>query len=115
MKSCMASYFCPGPPLPPDPVIVINSSSSQLNIQWGIPYSHSGYPVVSYSIQIVNMSSGDVLESVLNYNDTSYEYTFEDKLNVQYCQIITVNITAVSAAGPSTPGSVSRGIPIGES
>ena len=94
---------------------MITVSSSQLDIQWGIPYSHSGYPVVSFNIQIVNTSSGDVLESVLNYNDTSYEYTFEDKLNVQYCQIITVNVTAVSAAGSSTPGSVSRDIPIGES
>ena len=61
--------------------------------------------MVSYYIQILNMSSGDTLESVLNYNDTSYEYTFDS--NVQYCQITTVNVTAVSAVGSSTPGSVS--------
>ena len=59
------------------------------------------------------MSSGSILDSVLNYNGTSYEYTFED--DVQYCQIIAVNVTAVSALGPSVPGSVSRGFPIGES
>ena len=61
----------------------------------------------------MNTSSGDTLESVLNYTDTSYEYTFDD--NVQYCQIITVNVTAVSAVGSSESGSVSKGIPIGES
>ena len=58
------------------------------------------------------MSFGEVLVSVLNYNETSYVYTFEDE--VQYCQILIINITAVSALGPSVPGLVSRGFPIGE-
>ena len=89
------------------------SSSSQLNIQWQIPYSHKNFGVESYHIQIVNTSSVSVLDSVLNYNGTSYKYTFED--DVQYCQIVTVNVTAVSALGLSVPGSVSRGFPIGES
>ena len=102
-----------GPPLPPDPVLVINSSS-QLDIQWEVPYSHNDYPVESYNIQIVNTSSGNVLEGPveLQPNETSYVYTFEDE--VQYCQILTVNVTAVSALGSSVPGSVSRGFPIGE-
>ena len=89
------------------------SSSSQLNIQWKIPYSHENFGVQSYDIQIVNMSSGDVLDSILGYNETTYVYTFE--INVEYCQILTVNVTALSALGPSVPGSVSRGFPIGES
>ena len=58
------------------------------------------------------MSSGSVLDSMLNYNGTSFEYIFED--DVQYCQIITINVTAVSSLGLSVPGSVSRGFPIGE-
>ena len=72
------------------------------------------YPVESYIIKIVNMSSGDVLvdDRVLEYNETSYQYTFEE--DVQYCQILTVNVTAISALGLSEPGSVSRGFPIGE-
>ena len=100
-----------GPPQPPNPVLVINSSK-QLDIQWEIPYSHIDYPVESYDIQIVNMSSGKMLDSVLNYNETSYEYTFDE--NVQYCQILSVNVTAISTLGLSIPGSVSRGFPIGE-
>ena len=89
------------------------NSSSQLNVVWQIPYSPENFGVQSYNIQIVNMSSGNVLDSVLNYNDLSYVYTFEN--DVQYCQILTINVTAVSALGPSVPGSVSRGFPIGES
>ena len=49
---------------------------------------------------------------MLNYTKTSYEYTFDDK--VQYCQILTVNVTAVNALGQSAPGSVSTGFPIGK-
>ena len=101
-----------GPPLPPEPILVINGFS-QLDIQWEIPYSHVDYPVESYSIQIVNMSSGEILESQEEYNGTIYVYTFDD--DVQYCQILSVNVTAVSALGSSEPGSASRGFPIGES
>ena len=53
-----------------------------------------------------------MIDSVLNFNGTSYVYSFED--DVKYCQILTVNVTAVSALGPSVPGSVSRGFPIGK-
>ena len=85
-----------------------------MDIQWEVPYSHNNYGVESYDIQIVNTSSGNVLEgpAELQYNETSYVYTFEDE--VQYCQILTVNVTAVSALGSSVPGSVSKGFPIGK-
>ena len=88
------------------------NSLFQLDIHWEIPYSNEEYPVESYNIQIVNTSSEDVLDSVLEYNETNYQYSFEDE--VRYCQIIIVNITAVGALGPSVPGSVSRGFPIGK-
>lgn len=103
-----------GPPLPPDPVLIINSSS-QLDIQWEIPYAHENYSVERYNIQITNTSSGDsdVLKSVeLQFNETSYTHIFQNK--VKYCQILTVNVTAISVVGSSVPGSVSRGFPIGE-
>ena len=61
----------------------------------------------------MNTSSGNVLEgpAELQYNETSYVYTFEDE--VQYCQILTVNVTAVNALGSSVPGLTTRGFPIG--
>ena len=98
--------------MPPKPALVIDSSS-QLDIKWGPPYSHVDYPVESYNIQIVNVSSGGILEMAeLQSNETSYVYFFDD--DVRYCQNLTVNVTAVSALGSSVPGLVSRGFPIGE-
>ena len=80
------------------------NSPSQPNIHWQVPYSNEIYPVVSYYIQIVNMSSGDVLVFV---------HIFDDE--VKYCQILTVNVTAIkiNALGSSGPGSASLGVPIG--
>ena len=88
------------------------NSLSQLGIQWEVPYSHDSYPVERYNIQIVNASSGNAVLQDLPYNETSYNYTFEDE--VRYCQILTVNVTAINALLPSAPGSISRGFPIGE-
>ena len=55
------TYICAsGPPLPPDPVLMVNTvTSSRLYIEWEVPYSHDGYPVESYDIQIVKVSSSD--------------------------------------------------------
>ena len=99
-----------GPPLPPEPVLTFNKSS-KLIIQWNTPYSHPKYPVESYNIQIMNKSSGDVLENLLDFVETSYVHTFEDVM--QFCQIITVNVTAISDVGQSIPASVTAGFPIG--
>ena len=59
----------------------------------------------------MNKCSGDVLENLLEYVETSYVHTFEESM--QYCQIITVNVTAISDVGQSIPASVTAGFPIG--
>lgn len=89
------------------------NSSSQLDIYWEVPYSNEQYPVESYNILIVNTSSteSDVLNDVQMYNETSFAHAFDG--DVEYCQILTVNVTAVSALASSVPGSAAMGFPIG--
>jgi hypothetical protein len=53
-----------------------------------------------------------MLNDVQMYNETSFVHFFDG--DVEYCQILTVNVTAVSGLGSSVPGSVSRGFPIGK-
>ena len=91
------------------------NSSSQLDIYWEVPYSNERYPVESYNILLVNMSSteSDVLNNTQMYNTTSFVHIFDG--DVGYCQILTVNVTAVSALGSSLPGSAAMGFPIGNS
>ena len=108
------TYVCvSGPHLPPDPVLTVNTvTSSQLYIWWEVPYSHNGYPIENYDIQILEKSSSDtnIFENVPEYNETSYVYIFED--DMQYCQIFIIIISAVNSLGSSTPGSASRGFPL---
>jgi hypothetical protein len=54
----------------------------------------------------------DVLDDVQMHNETSFVHFFDG--DVEYCQILTINVTAVSALGSSLPGSVSIGFPIGK-
>ena len=108
--------MCVGPPLPPGPMMTINLPF-ELEIQWGIPYSHGNFPVESYNIEIVSTTSSNIqsmLAEVREYNDTSYNYTFDSKATLLECHNITASITAVSASGESEPGTVSRNYPIGK-
>ena len=63
----------------------------------------------------MNTSSteSDVLNDVQMYNETSFVHVFDG--DVEYCQILTVNVTAMSALGSSVPGSAAMGFPIGNS
>ena len=88
------------------------SSTSQLCVQWEIPYSHKDYSVDGYQVQIVNTSNGALIEMAeLQSNETSFALLLDEA--VQYCQFLTVNVTALSSLGRSSPGSVSIGFPIG--
>ena len=56
----------------------------------------------------------DVLVDVTNYTNTSYVFTFDSKVSVLDCHSLTVNVTAVSSIGESTPGTVEANYPIGK-
>ena len=105
-----------GPPLPPDPILT-TLLPTDLEVQWGIPYSHENYPVESYNIEIVSTTSSNiqsVLAEVREYNDTSYNYTFDSKATLLECHNVTASITAVSASGESEPGMAFITYPIGK-
>ena len=102
-----------GPPLPPDPVLVIRCAS-QLEIRWEIPYSPENYTVESYNIEVVNETSGNVILNVMHQNETSHGIILEGVEQVMSCHLLTVSVTAVSTVGESEPGLVTGGFPIGE-
>lgn len=102
-----------GTPLPPDPVLV-TLCASQLEIQWEIPYSPDNFTVNSYSIEVVNQTSGDVLVRVKHQNETSHGIILERVEQVMSCHLLTVSVIAVSIVGESEPGLIAGGFPIGE-
>jgi hypothetical protein len=110
---CYYHYPAVGPPLPPDPVLV-TLCASRLEIRWEIPYSPDNYTVESYNIEVVNETSGDVLVSVMQQNETSHGIALEEVEQLMSCHLLKVSVTAVSFVGESEPGSVTGGFPIGE-
>ena len=102
-----------GPPLPPDPVLVI-LCASQLEIQWEVPYSPDNFIIESYNIEVVNETTGDVQLDVIQLNQTRHRLALDGVDQVMSCDVLTVSVTAVSAVGESEPGMVSGGFPIGK-
>ena len=85
-----------------------------LEVRWDEPYSHPDYPVQGYAIQILNMTSGKILEYSLGQNETSYRLTTDDHSHLMhYCHRLIVRVAAESELGQSVPGNVSGGFPIG--
>lgn len=87
---------------------------SQLLIQWEIPYSNENFPVENYTIQAVNASSGASLINITQQSNTSHLLTLDKRDQVSSCDLLIFNVSAVSTAGASLPGSVSGGFPIGK-
>ena len=59
-------------------------------------------------------TSRNVLVNITNYTNTSDVFTFDSEVSVLDCHSLTVNVTAVSSIGESTPGTVEANYPIGK-
>jgi hypothetical protein len=99
-----------GPPLSPIPNLKV-FSSSQLELEWDIPYSNEDYPIQHFDIHVLNTSSGH--EFVDRIIQNRYVYNTEGGNPATQCDLLMFSVTAVSELGQSVPGIVSGGFPIG--
>ena len=58
-----------GPPLPPDPHLYMFSATT-IQLSWLPPFSWAEYPIVTYSVQVYNEATGEVMNSTLNATST---------------------------------------------
>ena len=72
------------------------------------------FTVDSYTVQILNASSREVIEKVTELSNTSHLLVLDDGDQAFSCHLLTVSVLAISDAGESTPGMVSGGFPIGK-
>ena len=85
-------------------------NSSQLEVQWDVPYSNENYPIQHYNIRILNTSSGqEIFDSVV---ENRYVYNIENGNAEMRCDLLIFSVTAVNELGQSVPGNVSGGFPI---
>ena len=103
-----------GPPLPPDLQLKFHFPYN-LEIHWAVPFSHDN--IQGYNIEIISESSrgSALIDMLMFYNETSYNFSFGNRENVLNCHILTINVTVTSAKlGESTPGIVSSEFPTGK-
>lgn len=97
--------------MPPNPILKV-IDSSQLELQWNIPYSYESDPIQHYDIQILNTSSGHKFDDSVTQN--RYVYTNKNGNAATQCDLLMFNVVAVSALGRSILGNVSGGFPVGK-
>ncbi len=88
-------------PLPPNPVFLGLRSSSSV-VEWEVPFTWEDFPILNYTVEVVNQTSSMVLaRSVLPQDVLSYNFThFESSV----CTNISFSVTASSSIGTSSPG-----------
>ena len=114
------SCTCIGPPSPPDPQLhILNTPTLQLS--WLPPFTWVDYPIVNYTIQIHNRTTGNVMNWTINSTDTSmtvvspvtFNYSKPQGEVLQRCEELNFTVFAASNIGQSEPGQVNGGFPIG--
>ena len=103
-----------GPPLPPEPQLKFHFPYN-LEVHWAVPFSHDN--IQGYNIEIISKSSrgSALIDKLMLYNETSYNFSFDNRENVLNCHILTINVTTSSAKlGESTPGIASSEFPTGK-
>ena len=84
-----------------------------LIVSWNEPFTHTGFPVTYYTLQIINVSdfSGHNSHDLVNIGIRLY-YTDSIDTLPTICYELEYNVTAFNEIGSSMVGSVTGGFPI---
>ncbi len=99
-----------GPPSETHPMISYNQSGLSLTISWGEPFTHPGFNITEYSLQIVNRSSNAAMTRTV---PVGLDRVYVDTVDAppSQCNELDYIVTAFNSIGNST-ASVSGGFPI---
>ena len=107
---------CTGVPLPPEITYSIVDHFT-LNVQWEVPYTFEGFPVIEYIVSVNNTidssSQSELLFSGELSNETlSFNLTHNDSTT---CTNLTFVVVARNSVGLSEPGIVYGAFPASKS
>ncbi len=96
----------------PNPVFsVLNVSTVQ--VEWAAPFTLVEFPIMNYTVQVINQTSDDLLNSaVLDADMLSYNITHTAPPS---CTNLTFLVVAYSEVGPSVPGTAQGAFPFSKS
>jgi len=91
-------------------------NATTLQLSWLPPFTWLGFPIVNYSIQVLNKTTWEVIRNwTINATSTSMSpVTFNyGTLPVQRCEELVFTVRAANSIGQSEPGQTHGGFPIG--
>ena len=102
-------------PSQPDPVVTTLNKTA-LQVSWSESNSQDGFPVLSYTLNIQNLTSSSLIDMVIfsDTNASSFQYVFTVDSVLSECHTISVEVTANNSVGGSSPGVATGGFPIGQ-
>lgn len=102
-------YLLIGPPLPPNfntSVVHLVNNSFLHTINWGAPFTWTDFPVTEYTINITNISNGELVSTTIpvNLNETSisvsyFNYSFVS--DGSSCYDLDIALSATNSIGES--------------
>ena len=107
-------YLIDPPNLPNPTLTTLNETA--LQVSWTEPFSWEGFPVLNYTLNIRNMTSSSLIDTIVT-SDTgvnSFEHVFTVGSVLSECHTISVEVTASNSVGESSPGVANGGFPIGK-
>ena len=107
------AVLCVGPPTQPQPFVRYDKHQMSLIVSWNEPFTHAGFPVTYYTLQIINVSdfSGQNWHDTVNISHRLDYIDSVDSLPTVYYEL-EYNVTAFNEIGPSAVGSVTGAFPI---
>lgn len=102
------------PPLPPFLRLYIFSNGSGLRAEWDRPFSMLGFPVTSYTLDVVNKTSGGMMKTIV-HQSTSDVVTYDllSSTIPSSCHNISFSVIATNSVGDSTASNMlTSGFPI---
>ena len=106
--------FTVAPSQPDSTLTTLNKTA--LRASWNESNSRNEFPVLSYTLNIQNLTSSSLIDTVVlsDTNASSFQYVFTVDSALSECHNISVEVTANNSVGGSSPGVATGGFPIGK-
>ncbi len=94
-----------GAPLPPGLVSsVVNVST--ISVDWDTPFTFPEFPIVNYTVQVTNQTSGELLDSAVLAAEDVLSYNITRTGPPPSCSNLVFSVVASNDIGPSMPATL---------
>ena len=87
-------------------------SPTELNVSWDEPFTWESFPILSYQLTVLNVSSDN--STVYHLSGRQRSKLISRDSEAQVCSELRVSVSADNGEGAREANSISGGFPVGE-